>query len=164
MNYLQFSDIAVPIATSVGGKVLTGTNRADQLTGGSGNDSIIGQNGNDTLNGAGGTDVITGGAGQDKLDGGAGNDWLVGGSGNDSLFGRSGNDTAVFSGYSWDYSIVFDSATGNTTVTDAVAGRDGVDVLNTVEFAQFVDGTFTVGVTVSLVGVTTVDVGGEGHF
>ncbi|HSW07168.1 calcium-binding protein [Aquabacterium sp.] len=164
VNSLSFSDITLPIATSAGGKVLTGTDSADQLTGGSGNDSLIGGKGADTLSGAGGVDVLTGGAGQDKLDGGAGNDWLVGGTGNDRLFGRGGSDTAVFSGSFGEYTITVDSATGNTTVTDTVAGRDGVDVLNTVEFFQFADGSFAVDGTVALVGVAAVDTGDAGAF
>lgn len=74
--------------------------------------------------------VITGGADDDTLTGGMGNDTLTGG------FGR---DTVVMSGASFEYTIV-DLGLGQFRITDNVAGRDGVDILNGVEEVRYANG------------------------
>jgi Ca2+-binding RTX toxin-like protein len=124
----------------------------DTLDGGDGNDTLVGEGDDDLLRGDGGNDALFGGAGNDTLQGGAGNDTLTGGDGSDTLQGGAGNDTlsggigsdtAIFTGPVTDYS--FDFAPGNVlVVTDSVAGRDGVDRLDGVEFATFNGVTYRV--------------------
>ncbi|WP_167599142.1 Ig-like domain-containing protein [Chlorobaculum sp. 24CR] len=87
--------------------------------GGSGNDRLIGNGVNNQLSGIGGNDVLSGGSGDDTLDGGA------------------GDDTALFSGAVGEYAVVYDPATGSYSVTDGVAGRDGVDTVLGVEHFSF---------------------------
>src|SRR5205823_2414677 len=94
-----------------------------------------------------GADQLQGGTGDDILEGGTNNDTLTGGAGNDTLCGgdvsgslaSDGTDTAVFQGNFADYSATYDSATGWYTVVDGVAGRDGTDMVRSVEFFQFSD-------------------------
>jgi Ca2+-binding RTX toxin-like protein len=123
----------------------------DTLDGGDGNDTLVGEadddllrgdGGNDSLFGGTGNDTLQGGAGSDALTGGDGDELLQGGEGNDTLIGGIGNDTAVFTGPVTDYSFGF--ATGAVIVTDGVAGRDGVDRLEGVEFATFNGVTYRV--------------------
>jgi hypothetical protein len=47
-------------------------------------------------------------------------------------------DTALFSGNRVDYTVV-ENANGTVTVTDSVAGRDGIDTLSNIERLQFAD-------------------------
>ena len=84
--------------------------------------------------------------------GGAGNDVLQGdvhishpdqGGGDDTLIGGDGTDTAQFRGHLSDYEIT-ENADGTITVTDTVAGRDGTDVLSSIETLQFADGSHPV--------------------
>ncbi|MGQ7814938.1 peroxidase family protein [Metapseudomonas furukawaii] len=56
------------------------------------------------------------------------------------LTGNADFDTANYRGLASDYSVV-DNGDGSFTVTDSVAGRDGVDRLTNVERIQFADGT-----------------------
>lgn len=92
------------------------------------NDTLLGTNGHDIMKGYAGDDVITGLGGNDTLDGGA------------------GSDTAVFIGNFADYTIV--TGAGNiTTITDTMAGRDGVDSVVNIEFYKFADQTVAAGVT-----------------
>jgi Ca2+-binding RTX toxin-like protein len=84
-------------------------------------------------------DTLTGSAADNRLEGLDGNDTLIGGAGNDTLDGGTGKDVAVFSGNYSDYSVVFDSVANQYTVTDSVAGRDGVDTLSSIEFVRFAD-------------------------
>ena len=123
----------------------------DTLDGGDGNDTLVGEGDDDLLRGDGGddsliggtgNDTLQGGAGNDSLDGGSGNDVLQGGLGNDTLIGGTGNDTVVFAGGITEYS--FGYAAGALIVTDSVAGRDGVDRLEGVEFATFNGVTYRV--------------------
>ena len=118
--------------TGIEGVIGSGAN--DALTAGASGGTLFGGAGNDTLQGGAGNDALTGGDGSDTLQGGIGNDTLSGG---------TGNDTAVFTGPVTDYSFGF--AAGNVLiVTDSVAGRDGVDRLDGVEFATFNGVTYRV--------------------
>lgn len=93
-----------------------------------------------------GDDIISGFLGDDVMRGLAGNDMIGGGWGNDVIDGGAGRDTARYRGARADYNIA--TVNGVTTVTDLVAGRDGVDVLTNVEALYFAGGS---GTTVSLV-------------
>ncbi len=132
--------------------VVFGGSGNDTLDGGDGNDTLVGEGDDDLLRGDGGNDALFGGAGNDTLQGGAGNDSLSagegadvlsGGAGNDTLSGGAGSDTAIFSGPVTDYSFGYASG-GVLIVTDGVAGRDGVDRLDGVEFATFNGVTYRV--------------------
>ncbi len=83
----------------------------------------------------GGDDTINGFLTDDIIRGGRGNDVLSGGGGNDQIFGGEGRDQALFTGASDEYVITFDGET--TTVTDTVAGRDGVTRLQSIEDLVF---------------------------
>jgi Ca2+-binding RTX toxin-like protein len=118
--------------TGIEGVIGSGAN--DALTAGASGGTLFGGLGNDTLQGGAGNDALTGGDGADTLQGGVGNDTLSGG---------AGSDTAIFTGPVTDYSFGF--ASGNVLiVTDSVAGRDGVDRLDGVEFATFNGVTYRV--------------------
>uniref|UniRef100_A5W572 Animal heme peroxidase n=3 Tax=Gammaproteobacteria TaxID=1236 RepID=A5W572_PSEP1 len=71
------------------------------------------------------------------------------------LSGTDDYDTAVYSGVSTDYSVVVDG--NSVTVTDLVAGRDGVDHLTGIERLQFSDSSQASGVG------TAVNAGPTGH-
>ncbi|MCX2888527.1 heme peroxidase [Pseudomonas sp. DCB_BI] len=71
------------------------------------------------------------------------------------LSGTDHYDTAVYSGVSTDYSVVVDG--NSVTVTDLVAGRDGVDHLTGIERLQFSDSSQASGVG------TAVNAGPTGH-
>jgi Ca2+-binding RTX toxin-like protein len=89
-------------------------------------------------------DSIDGGSGNDVIAGGIGSDVIAGGIGNDTIDGGDGRDTAVFAGRMSDYNIGV--ADMKIVVTDAVAGRDGIDRLANVELLKFAD--ITIGVSV----------------
>src|SRR5262249_44832539 len=63
----------------------------------------------------------------------------------DMLDGGGGTNTALFRGSYNQYSIVLNSATGVATVTDNVAGRDGVETLTHIQNLQFTDQTVAIG-------------------
>ena len=91
-------------------------------------------------------DSLTGDANNNILIGGSGNDLITGGGGNDTIDGAGGSfDTAVYSGTHNQYTISL-IQTGNLagTVTDHVAGRDGMDTLQNIEFLKFSDGIYDV--------------------
>ncbi len=71
------------------------------------------------------------------------------------LSGTDNYDTALFSGVSTDYNVVVDG--NSVTVTDLVAGRDGVDHLTGIERLQFSDTSRASGVG------TAVNAGPSGH-
>ncbi|WP_242046789.1 Calx-beta domain-containing protein [Calothrix parietina] len=130
-NVLQASDFifnAANINDTVNGSNFT--SYPDQLFGGLGND---------TINALAGNDVLFGEQGDDRLDGGAGND---------TLYGGTGNDIAVYSGTRAQYQVT--SSGGVYTVTDTVAGRDGIDKLYDLERIQFSDQTLTLDVPSSI--------------
>ena len=75
-----------------------------------------------------------------------GDDFITGGKGNDDIDGGKGIDTAVYSGSYAQYSLNFGGHLNGhgaddlkLTVSDSVAGRDGVDTLRNVEFLKFND-------------------------
>jgi|GEM_PF-1225594 len=85
-------------------------------------------------------DVIRGFASADVIDGGSGNDELRGDGGDDLVDGGSGRDTAVFRGSQDQYEITVDG--DRVTVRDLIAGRDGTDILESIEEISFLgDGT-----------------------
>jgi hypothetical protein len=75
--------------------------------------------------------------GDDIIHGSDGNDTLEGGIGNDYLFGGKGEDTALYSGVFADYELSFDATSWEYKLVDKVSGRDGTDLLKTVERLQF---------------------------
>jgi len=91
--------------------------------------------------GSASADLIYGNALDNIISGGAGNDTLSGGEGNDTLDGGAGIDTAIFSGKSAEYTVVYDQATSHYTVKDSVNERDGANTLISVENLQFSDVT-----------------------
>jgi Ca2+-binding RTX toxin-like protein len=99
--------------------------------------TFSGTGGDDTVLGAATDDVLQGFGGDDYMYGDSGNDTLIGGAGNDSLLGGPGINTFVFSGNFADYTVEFDLVA--FTITDKVAGRDGVDTAYTVSWLQFAD-------------------------
>jgi Ca2+-binding RTX toxin-like protein len=101
-----------------------------------GSDTILG--GVARVRGSNFNDTILGGFGNNILEGQDGNDRLTGREGNDTLNGGNGVDIAIFSGNYSDY-VVTTGSSGNATVTDTVAGRDGIDNLAGVELLEFSD-------------------------
>ena len=81
----------------------------------------------------------TGNAQANNVTGGAGADTLSGRGGDDILTGGGGVDTVVMTGLQSDYAIA--SGGGYFSITDSVAGRDGLDILYGVERVRFADGT-----------------------
>ena len=132
-------------ATLSGGSaedVLVGGAGSDSLSGGSNEDLLTGGDGADKLDGGADDDMLIGGAGDDQMDGGTGDDVLIGEAGDDTIDGGAGSDTAVWSGPRSEY-IITDNGDGTFTVQDTVAGRNGSDTVQNVEFFKFDDGTFT---------------------
>lgn len=74
--------------------------------------------------------IITSGAGADTLSGRGGNDVISAG---------GGVDTVVMSGLQSDYAV--NAGAGYHSISDSVAGRDGLDILYGVERIRFSDGT-----------------------
>ena len=75
---------------------------------------------------------------------------LAGLGGNDQISGGVGNDTALYRGNFSDYTVTYNNATALFTVHDNVAGRDGIDSVNSVELFQFADVTKTASALVPL--------------
>lgn len=121
----------------------------DTLVGGDGDDLLYGNKGGDLLIGGNGADVLYGGQDADTLSGGAGNDTLVGGRDDDLLAGGDGAD-------------VFWVGVGDDRIEDFSTSEDLL--ATTVARATVGDGadgavvSFTGGATVTLVGVSSVDV------
>ncbi len=89
-------------------------------------------------------DAHTGVLGNDQdnvLTGNSGDNTLTGGAGNDALDGAGGTDRAVFTGAASEYRV--ETSGADTTVTDQVEGRDGVDTLTGIEVLVFRDGELT---------------------
>jgi len=72
------------------------------------------------------------------LTGAAGADTFTGGQGADIIHGAEGVDTVVMAGLRADYAIAAEG--DHFTITDSVAGRDGVDTLYGVERIRFSNG------------------------
>ena len=86
---------------------------------------------------------VVGSAGDDEITGNTAGNTITGNAGNDVIDGGDGSDTAVFRGNIADYTIV-DNGDGTRTVTDSVAGRDGMDTLSNVENLRFADSGYDV--------------------
>ncbi len=86
---------------------------------------------------------LVGNARDNVLTGNAGPNALTGGQGNDTLDGGEGEDTAEYSGPAEDYTL--DRTKDSITITDRVAGRDGVDTLKNIEELKFSDGACKIG-------------------
>ncbi|TLU82425.1 MAG: hypothetical protein FDX21_07935 [Chlorobium sp.] len=120
---------------------------------------------NDYISSNGGNDLINAGSGNDTIYGNGGDDTISGGSGNDTIDGGDGNDTVVFSGYYAEYTIAREVALSRYTITDHVAGRDGTDVVTSVENFRFADGFIpTLTAFSGVVGVTDEDTAVEVTF
>jgi len=106
-------------------------------------ENVIGSKLGDILIGDVNNNEISGGGGNDNISGEGGDDKLIGGQGNDVISGGSGIDTAYYSG-EWRQYTFSKSGKLVVTVTDTVAGRDGVDTVDrTVEFFHFADVTLS---------------------
>ncbi len=81
-------------------------------------------------------DVVTGN--------GSANTFVLAG-GNDTADGGSGRDVLRLTGNRADYTVQRDATSARITVADNLAGRDGTDVLRSVEVLAFADGDLTVG-------------------
>jgi Ca2+-binding RTX toxin-like protein len=84
-----------------------------------------------------GARYISGSTEGDSLTGTQFNDVFRGDKGNDTIFGGEGIDTAVFEGNRSSYNI-FELNDGQLFIS----GRDGADVLGSIELFKFDDGTF----------------------
>ena len=78
-----------------------------------------------------------------------GDDHIYSGGGNDYYDAGQGLDTVHFSGNRADYTLL-KAADGTYTVTDTIAGRDGVDTVRNAEKFQFRDQTMDLGSSVSM--------------
>ncbi|SFP21350.1 Regulatory P domain of the subtilisin-like proprotein convertase, partial [Variovorax sp. 770b2] len=122
-----YTSINAVLGSDVENAVLLGT--ATSATGNALDNALIGNALANVLVGGLGNDHLSGYAGDDSLDGGSGDDCLSGGEGNDTLRGGGGIDTVVFRGALEDY-VFMTSPSGVQYVSDTVAGRDGIDLLN----------------------------------
>jgi len=108
-------------------------------------DIMDGRSGNDTLYAGYGDDNVSGGDGNDILYGEVGNDMLVGGDGSNQLFGGDGSDSALYLGIRNTLDIQ-DNGDGTYTVN-----RDAIeDLLNSIEYIGFDDGSMSVGYAVEV--------------
>ncbi|MBU0501404.1 MAG: VWA domain-containing protein [Gammaproteobacteria bacterium] len=114
----------ITIDTSKLGEVLISQAKLDFI------ENVIGTSQGDTLTGNGLNNRIEGGGGNDTLKGLGGNDTLVGGNGD--------RDVAIFSGKVADYDISI-TTNGTLVVMDKVAGRDGTDNVQSLEYLRFTD-------------------------
>jgi Ca2+-binding RTX toxin-like protein len=139
---------------------------AGTVTGAAGNDVLTnieharGSEHADTLIGSDIANDLQGRAGDDNIQGGGGNDTIHGGMGNDTINGGDGQDLARFSGlFSPDRYGVAIATNGVVTITDTLAGGDGVDVLSNIERFEFTDGRYKVnaGGTGLVADVTSLD-------
>lgn len=81
----------------------------------------------------------TGNAQANNITAGAGADTLSGRGGDDIISGGGGIDTVVMTGLQSEYVIA--AGSGYFSITDNIAGRDGLDILYGVERVRFSDGT-----------------------
>lgn len=90
--------------------------------------------------GTAGDDRLAGNDLANMMVGGAGDDALSGGGGDDVLNGGTGNDTAFYAGRMRDYTV--EAFADAIRVTDKT-GKEGSDVLLSVENLQFADGSIS---------------------
>lgn len=69
------------------------------------------------------------------INGTNGDDTLQGGTGNNTIYGGKGEDTVVYRGALGDYELSYEGY--EFKLVDKVSGRDGSDLLNSVERLQF---------------------------
>ena len=79
----------------------------------------------------------------EKIDGGSGHDTITGSAGDDVIVGGAGNDTVLLSGNQADY-IITENDDGTYTIEDTVGGRNGTDIIDSVETIQFADNSLAV--------------------
>ena len=91
-----------------------------------------------------GPDVLVGDDRGYVLSGGEGDDVLTGNGGDDALYGGKGNDSAVYRGHRADYRLSYDTYSQQLFVSDQTPGRDGRDVLISIEALRFADGEISV--------------------
>lgn len=137
-----------------GDDVLTGGLGNDRLVGGAGRDRLDGGDGDDLLIGRGGGDRLVGGLGNDTLRGGAGHDLLAGyfgtntlegGKGRDRFRGGDGDDTMTGGAHADRFASRVQDW-GDDVITDFDAGRDVIDLGDTVsDFTQLDTAISTVG-------------------
>jgi len=89
-----------------------------------------------------------------SIDGGAGNDSINVREGNDTVVGGTGFDTIAYRYSFSDYLISYNAVSGAFSVADRTSGRDGTDVVHSVEAFQFADATTT---AASLIMATSAD-------
>lgn len=112
-------------------KPVTGTGANDVLAGSS---AII--------NGGDGDDQITGSDLIERINAGDGDDFIFGGGGDDTIFGNDGTDTAIYTGSLQD-AVLTAGKSNSYTLTTA---DGGTDTLKHIEFIQFDDFTYQMGV------------------
>lgn len=117
----------------------------DTVNGTESSDIMDGRSGNDILYAGLGDDNVSGGEGDDTLYGEWGDDILVGGLGVNQLFGGDGSDTALYLGIRNTLDIE-DNRDGTYTVN----GDAMEDLLNSIEFIGFDDGSMSVGYAVEV--------------
>ena len=110
------------------------------VTGTGANDVLVGSA--SIINGGDGNDQITGSDLVERINAGDGDDFIFGGGGDDTIFGNDGTDTAVYSGSL--QNAVLEAGKGNSYTLTSPAG--GTDALKHIEFIQFDDFTYEVGV------------------
>lgn len=152
-------------AAGGGADTINGASGDDSILGEAGNDSLIGSSGNDTLDGGADNDLLNGGNDLDVLNGGAGNDTLLGGRDADTLDGGADNDVLeggsgadILTGGTGADVFVFNSTSGQDTVTDFEDGVDSFDVkaLGVTSMADMVVTQIDAGVLVDLGGGNTI--------
>ena len=120
-------------------------NSNDTVNGSLLSDIMDGRSGDDTLYAGYGDDNVSGGEGNDILYGESGNDSLVGGYGNNQLYGGDGSDSALYLGIRNTLDIN-DNGDGTYTVN-----RNSLeDLLNSIEYIGFDDGSMSVGYAVEV--------------
>lgn len=98
----------------------------------------------ENLVGTGQADSLTGNSLDNRIEGGSGVDTLMGSGGNDTLIGGIGQDVAVYAGSPQDYLVEkIMGLNGSYKISDALPGRDGVDVVHDIEQVTFLSGTAT---------------------
>ena len=92
----------------------------------------------ENLKGTAYDDTLTGNSLDNHIDGGAGDDILKGLGGNDTIDGGLGShNIAVFRGVISDYTVTLREDGTGFRIEDKVQNRDGVDILNNIEYLRF---------------------------
>ena len=101
-------------------------------------------------------DLIVDNSLDNSVSGREGNDFVILRGGNDTFDGGDGYDIVEYLNNYADYAITYNFATASFTVLDRVQGRDGVDLMTSVEEFEFADTTKT---AASLIASITADNG-----